>query len=396
MRAIIHQLSQGGQRIVLRGSRISVGAAILLLVNFRLDERQQQCSKNSDSAVAPCLLWWARSDVVLCEEAHGEYVAENNVVVGHAPSWWRQRLYSCHILNLPPPPRRLASHDPAFSLTTQQMKRRSLDEAKQQSILQQIAKKMQQYQMEDDHQRPATASDDVVALRKQEMASHQQAWLDVIYGPGATLKDRQDFLERFGCTGWTDQVLLFLLELAGSRGFVEIGAGNGQWARALTDLNRENTAASPLEKKSKHFDLVLAYDDGSRLPLDPRIYHSKTQPAHRYFYSKVQPLRGNSVEATVKQWQCRGRVLVLVYPPAGSDMALEAARAYDEIPITTTSESKVRNSKILVYVGEGRGGANANDAFFDYLEQNGWILERILPVKAFGSKGYEQLFVLRK
>eukprot|EP00540_Astrosyne_radiata_P006207 CAMPEP_0116857480 /NCGR_PEP_ID=MMETSP0418-20121206/20572_1 /TAXON_ID=1158023 /ORGANISM="Astrosyne radiata, Strain 13vi08-1A" /LENGTH=78 /DNA_ID=CAMNT_0004491159 /DNA_START=114 /DNA_END=350 /DNA_ORIENTATION=+ len=49
----------------------------------------------------------------------------------------------------------------------------------------------------------------------------------------------------------------------------------------------------------------------------------------------------------------------------------------------------------IVYVGEGRGGANANDAFFDYLEQEGWILMKILNVKA-PPKGYEQLYLLKK
>ena len=43
-----------------------------------------------------------------------------------------------------------------------------------------------------------------------------------------------------------------------------------------------------------------------------------------------------------------------------------------------------------------KGGANANHAFFDYLEKNDWILDSVMPVKSFGSKGYEKMYVLRK
>lgn len=241
------------------------------------------------------------------------------------------------------------------------------------------------------HSNNTVVSHEVLQQRQQQMGALQQAWLDVVYGKGMTLKHRQEFLERYGCAGWTEMALLTLLELGSSRnGIVEMGAGNGQWARVLTDrYNKEETNESSTNNrgKKKGFDFVLAYDDGSRLPLNPEIYHDKTVPAHRHFFPKVRPLHADSVEATLKQWPCRGRVLLLVYPPAGSDMALTAVKAYDEINTA---------NKIVVYVGEGRGGANANDAFFDYLESNGWILDKILPVKQFGSKGYEQLYILRK
>ena len=138
-----------------------------------------------------------------------------------------------------------------------------------------------------------------------------------------------------------------LINLAEWRGFVEIGAGNGQWARALTERYSESGMS---DDNSRAFDFVLAYDDMSELPLSPEIYHEHTQPAHDYFYSRVH--KCESIESVFRQWSCRGRVLLLVYPSPGS-MAISAVKAYAELgPENDT----------VVYVGEGRGGANANDA----------------------------------
>lgn len=376
MNATVLQLAQ---RIQPSWRRLAIGTSLVGAAGVALC-----CDEKNQSA-----------DVASCEGAR-QPAASKIGSVGAAPSKWRQCLYHWHLYNLPRPPRHLAKQDPALSLTRRQIKQRAMDDAKQQAILQQISNKVEQFQLEDqqnDHN-PAAMSHAVQESRQKEMGTLQQAWLDIVYGPGVTLKDRQDFLERFGCTGWTEHILFTLLEVAGSRGFVEIGAGNGQWARILTD-RYEEVSTDTSSSRPKQFDFVLAYDDGSRLPLNPEVYHSKTQPNHLYFYSKVQPLHADSVESTVKQWPCRGRVLLLVYPPAGSDMALQAVKAYDETP--TVSAKDGSSDKIVVYVGEGRGGANANDAFFDHFEQNEWILDRILPVKSFGiNKGYEQLFIFRK
>jgi hypothetical protein len=69
-------------------------------------------------------------------------------------------------------------------------------------------------------------------------------------------------------------------------------------------------------------------------------------------------------------------------------MAIDAVKAYAELgPENDT----------VVYVGEGRGGANANDALFDYFESSNWAILQVLPVKPQpGGKGYEKLYVLRK
>lgn len=48
----------------------------------------------------------------------------------------------------------------------------------------------------------------------------------------------------------------------------------------------------------------------------------------------------------------------------------------------------------LVYVGEGRGGANASDEFFDYLDAE-WDVTKIVDVDPF-PQCFEKLYVLRR
>jgi hypothetical protein len=69
-------------------------------------------------------------------------------------------------------------------------------------------------------------------------------------------------------------------------------------------------------------------------------------------------------------------------------MAVETVKAYVDLgPENDT----------VVYVGEGRGGANANDALFDYLESGDWAVMQVLPVKSPpGGKGYAKLYILKR
>jgi hypothetical protein len=189
------------------------------------------------------------------------------------------------------------------------------------------------------------------------------------------------------------------------RGIVEIGAGNGQWARAITERYAAAAAAGPAAAAAapsrKPFEFVLAYDDMSSLPLPPQAYHARTEPARRYFYDRVRPCRGGDSDAAeapsaaaaappplrsvLGRWECRGRVLLLVYPPHGAAMARDALRAYAEA-------DPLRNDA-FAYVGEGRGGANADDSFFDLLESGEWTLASLVPVRPLGSKGHERMHV---
>lgn len=170
------------------------------------------------------------------------------------------------------------------------------------------------------------------------------------------------------------------------RGLVEIGAGNGQWARALTESYKNALQTGIIQHPKKKFDFVLAYDDQSELPLDQNMFNKRTQIYHDYFYDKVQYCDPNNFSNTLRQFQCRGRVLLLVFPPPGK-MALDAVEQY-------ASASNMNDT--VVYVGEGRGGANANEDFFGYFERNGWVLVKVMKVKPLGSKGYESLYILRR
>jgi hypothetical protein len=98
---------------------------------------------------------------------------------------------------------------------------------------------------------------------------------EIAYGKDVTPQVREDFIVRYGCTGWTDAVLRTLVDLAETRGIVEIGAGHGQWARALTDYYN-----LVVDNRPKAFEFVLAFDDMTQLPLSTNVYHKYTQPAH--------------------------------------------------------------------------------------------------------------------
>jgi hypothetical protein len=191
------------------------------------------------------------------------------------------------------------------------------------------------------------------------------------------------------------------MELGRERGFVEVGAGNGQWARALTDCHvgycrrNVNRTSYDSSNSSSSWEFVQAYDNMKELPLSPKIYHSKTIPAHRHFYSNVKYCASHTdvVQGSASQ----GRVLLLVFPPPGP-MAIETIHAY----VNARKENDT-----VVYIGEGRGGANGNSELFDYFlgkpygEQNAvtekWVLLKIMDVRTCpGGKGYEKMFVFQR
>lgn len=290
-------------------------------------------------------------------------------------------------------PRLVSKGDPDLTLPAGLRRSREKDERKVRDLQVQVAEAIRQ---QDSSRTPDSD-------RKAQVGALLRRTYEILYGLGVTPRDRQLFLERYGCTGYTDEVLDAIVEVAGDeRGIVEIGAGNGQWARALTDRHIGITGKErQRKKKKKSFDFVLAYDDMSALPLNPQIYHKRTKPHHDYFYDEVRPCGSDDLASVLRRWECRGRVLLLVYPSPPSPqhggkkrcMSADALGAYvDASPLNDT----------VVYVGEGRGGANAGDGFFDILEGGGrgsddaWVLLSVLPVKPFGSKGYEKMYVFKR
>ena len=219
--------------------------------------------------------------------------------------------------------------------------------------------------------------EDKIALLRKEI-------FQLAYGKGVTAQMREDFLIRYGCTGFNDAILSRLVELCSKRGIVEVGAGHGQWQKALTDAYNSTHDKTG---NRRNFDFVLAYDNNSNLPLNTHIYNQYTRPHHEYFGAVKKLESMADLSGVLRSWQIRGRALLLVYPPPGS-MAIETLSMY--------SNASPEND-ILIYVGEGRGGANANEEFFDFLENDGWILLDILAVlRPPGDKGCEQVYILQK
>lgn len=77
---------------------------------------------------------------------------------------------------------------------------------------------------------------------------------------------------------------------------------------------------------------------------------------------------------------------MIIYPPPGN-MPVDAVKQY---------ASAAPQNDLLIYVGEGRGGANADEALFDYLENGDWALMNVMDVNPLGSKGYEKMYILRR
>jgi hypothetical protein len=301
----------------------------------------------------------------------------------HVPSFLQRTLYKLNLASLPLP-RLMQPNDGDLTLSARCIRQRQQDDQRirqlQQELLTAIHEKNQ-----------ALAASLLTRIYTILYGINNNVDSTTSSQMSFSPQDRQDFLQRYGCTGWTEHILMVLLELGQDRGLVEMGAGQGQWARALTDRHfklQDSSLSSIKQKQTKHFEFVLAYDNKSALPLNPEIYHNKTLPYQQHFYDKVQDCSNDTTfQSIFRSWECRGRVLLLVYP-GPDDMAVNALKAY--------TEADARFNDTLVFVGEGRGGANANDAFFDRLESGDWVLETILPVRVFGTKGYERMFVFKR
>ena len=333
------------------------------------DKRYRLSNALPNMAHAPVLLF--RYQPALCELSPftrvDQQAASSNSI--NVASRGRRLLNYLRIANLPVP-RVLTPTDPIFSYPEMKagIRQRARDEAKLRSL-----------QTEAIEARNSGDTQRINAVFAKISS--------IAYGVGVKPQDREDFLVKYGCTGWTDDIINKIIELGKDRGVVEVGAGNGQWSRELGDKYKELCASGGIvpANRTKNFEFVLPFDDMSELPLSPQVYHRHTAPAREHFAS-VQ--KSSHVDALRSKWETRGRVLLLVYPPPGP-MAIESVKAYIDV---------YEGNDTVVYVGEGRGGANANDAFFDYFcSDEGWTVENIMNVEQSpGGKGYEKCFVLRR
>lgn len=287
--------------------------------------------------------------------------SSSTAAASSVPSWWRRTLFQLGAV--PALPRVVTLHDPALQVNRHIFQERARDEGR-------LAALQARWQAAVQAKDAPTAQEIVGQLYER------------LYGPGVTPQGRTDFLARYGCTAWTDEILDTLVELGCGRGMVELGAGHGQWARALTDH-----ATRRLETTDRPHDFCLAYDDASRLPLNPHIYHTKTQAHHAYF-GRVLATGGSDPAVVLTPWATRGRVLLLVYPPPDGSLAVDALRAYQALGAVNDT---------LVYVGEGRGGSTATPAFWEELAARGeWMLCQILPALSCGTKADDKVFIFRR
>ena len=315
-----------------------------------------------------------RSKLCACERIS---TSENPPLTPKPLSRLQLLLYNSKLLphSSLPTPRLLTPNDPVFNYPEfkRGMRKRNQDEIRINKLL---------------------SSDDLREARATQNQEQLHSILDqmhkLLYGEGVTPQIREDFLIQNGCTGYSPEILEYLVELGKGRGFVEIGAGNGQWARALTDCHigycERNTQQG--SQKSKTWEFVTAYDNMEALPLSPQIYHPRTKPAHRYFYSNVKQCDVHT--DVVQGYVSRGRILLLVFPPP-SPMAIETIKAY---------VGAHKENDTIVYVGEGRGGANGNEELFSYLlgkTDSKWVLLKVMNVRACpGGKGFEKMFVFQR
>eukprot|EP00411_Alexandrium_monilatum_P028556 CAMPEP_0175383282 /NCGR_PEP_ID=MMETSP0095-20121207/27754_1 /TAXON_ID=311494 /ORGANISM="Alexandrium monilatum, Strain CCMP3105" /LENGTH=263 /DNA_ID=CAMNT_0016681679 /DNA_START=79 /DNA_END=868 /DNA_ORIENTATION=+ len=153
--------------------------------------------------------------------------------------------------------------------------------------------------------------------------------------PGLSPEELRTRRQEHGAVKWTEKALQVAVAMSP---LLEVGAGRGQWQKALTERGAN----------------VLAYDDMSsptvRLGLIGQVNRGNEEVVRRH----------------------ADRALLLVYPNPGP-MARKCLENYagERLPPTVSrrvmSTVPGEGSDALVYVGEGRGGVNGDDAFFDLL-----------------------------
>jgi hypothetical protein len=134
--------------------------------------------------------------------------------------------------------------------------------------------------------------------------------------------------------------------IAADAPIVEVGAGLGYWAWLLRQAGAE-VRATDVRPPAQYFDARgrLASTPGRR-PGRPNDWLD-TRPA----WTLVEEADAAATALAAPETAA----LLIVWPPYADQMAASALRAF--------------RGAVVWYVGEGRGGACADDAFFDELEE---------------------------
>lgn len=181
------------------------------------------------------------------------------------------------------------------------------------------------------------------AISEDVQVNTQQIIYDVQDPPDA----RRRYEAEFGFCRATPEAIQVVSALSP---LVEICAGRGHWQRALSSAGAT----------------VVAYDNGGGA--SPNPYSGNLAPVGHVLKGEEGALRLH-----------RDKTLLLVHPPSG-DIASRCLQMYE--------------GEYFVYVGEGRGGVNASDAFFDELDAE-WEPTVVLELDPF-PQCFERLYVMRR
>ena len=173
----------------------------------------------------------------------------------------------------------------------------------------------------------------------------------ITYGDSSvTVERRQKYVQKYGCTAWTEEALETLKE---HTPLIELGAGQGLWAKEL--------------KKQYGDDVSIAAFDN----------HGSPQP----YLSEARNVEFGD-ESALQRKEFAESTLFLCYPPLTQDSPLGI------------NSLKLYRGKTLIYVGEGRRGSNCSEEFFDMLESQFRIV-KVVDLNPFPG-GAEKMFVLER
>lgn len=173
---------------------------------------------------------------------------------------------------------------------------------------------------------------------------------------------RKDFCSTYSWAIPDPATLDFLAEwLAPSA--IEIGAGTGYFA---WQMQQRGVAMAAYDIAPPHMSAENEYHS----PRDTKETHLLGTLRDIYF-----PVEMGGPEV-VEQYP--ERALFLCWPPYSSDMAAQCLQSY-------------RGNR-LIYIGEGSGGCNADDAFFETLEQEWHEVAFHSPIQWDAIHDYVQVF----
>jgi len=161
--------------------------------------------------------------------------------------------------------------------------------------------------------------------------------------------------------------------IAGDSPIVEVGAGLGYWSWLLRQAGAE-VRATDVRPPAQYYDMRgRLCRTPERRPGRPNEWF-EARPA----WTLVEEADAAAAAAAAP----KTAALLIVWPPYAEGMAAAALRAF--------------RGAVLWYVGEGRGGACADDAFFDALE-NDWEQDELHALIRFpGMHDWAQRLVRRR